>query len=210
MKITLLTATSSWLNKYHHSLTSQLEKRGHEVRLIHSKKDLEQGDVLFMLSCFELINSAHLALHRNNIVIHESLLPQGKGWSPASWQILENQNTIHLSLFEAVEALDAGDIYFTDKLELNGSELADEWREKLAELKIMMCLRYIDEYNHLTASPQSGEESFYPRRRPSDCQLDIDQSIREQFNLLRIVDNDHYPAFFEMQGERYVIKITKA
>ena len=49
-----------------------------------------------------------LALHKNNLVIHASDLPQGKGWSPMPWQIAEGRNDIVFTLFEAVAGVDAG------------------------------------------------------------------------------------------------------
>ena len=54
---------------------------------------------------------------------------------------------------------------------------------------------------------QTGEETFYKKRNSENSKLDIDKSIKEQFNLLRIVDNDSYPAFFEVDGNRYILKI---
>ena len=30
----------------------------------------------------------------------------------------------------------------------------------------------------------------------------------QQFNLLRVVDNERYPAFFELDGRRYTIQIS--
>ena len=53
----------------------------------------------------------------------------------------------------------------------------------------------------------SGEEIFYKKRESKDSKLDIDKTIKEQFNLLRIVNNENYPAFFELDGYRYVLKI---
>ena len=43
------------------------------------------------------------------------------------------------------------------------------------------------------------------------CQYspDISKSLDDQFNLLRTVDNNEYPAFFEINGRRYVIKIEE-
>jgi spore coat polysaccharide biosynthesis predicted glycosyltransferase SpsG len=35
-------------------------------------------------------------------------------------------------------------------------------------------------------------------------------SIAEQFDLLRVVDPEHYPAFFDYRGKRYIIKMEKA
>ena len=88
----------------------------------------------------------------------------------------------------------------------------DELRKVQAETSIEMCLRFVEEYPDIVVSgiEQSGESTYYPRRGPEDSRLDIDKSLREQFNMLRVVDNDRYPAFFETAGERYFLKIEKA
>ena len=39
--------------------------------------------------------------------------------------------------------------------------------------------------------------------------LDIDKTIRDQFQLLRIVDNEKYPAYFELNGCKYILRINK-
>jgi len=59
------------------------------------------------------------------------------------------------------------------------------------------------------AREQSGDESFYPRRRPDDSRLDPSRTLAEQFRLLRVVDNDRYPAFFEWRGSMYTLRIRK-
>ena len=37
----------------------------------------------------------------------------------------------------------------------------------------------------------------------------IKQIIKDQFNLLRIVDNSRYPAFFIHKNKKYVLKISR-
>jgi len=49
----------------------------------------------------------------------------------------------------------------------------------------------------------------YRRRRPADSRLDPDRTLAEQFELLRVVDNDRYPAFFEWRGRCYEVKINQ-
>ena len=66
-----------------------------------------------------------------------------------------------------------------------------------------------EEIQEAIDAAQEGAESFYKGRKPEDSQLDFNKTIAEQFNLLRVVDNDKYPAFFEHQGEKYFLKITK-
>lgn len=207
-KITILTDKTSWMNKYSLNLKELFEKRGHIVDLISSRDDIKKGDIAFLLSCFEIIPEKYLKLNKNNIVVHASRLPEGKGWSPASWQILEGKNEIPLTLFEAVNAVDAGKIYMQDEIKLEGTELIDEWQSKLGEKIIEMCFQYVENYPVL-GKEQIGESTFYPKRKPQDSRLDINKSIKEQFNLLRIVDNEKYPAYFEIAGKPFIVRIER-
>jgi len=145
------------------------------------------------------------------LVVHESDLPRGKGWSPLTWQILEGQNRIPITLLEAVYRVDSGDIYLQEWLEFEGHELLYELRHAQAQSTIRLCLQFVQQYPDIlqTSSPQTGEESFYPRRRTKDSQLDINRSLAEQFNLLRVVDHEQYPAFFEYCSNTFLLKIDQ-
>ena len=189
-----------------------LWERNHSVRWIYNPQDLAPGDVCLLLSCSRMLSPQQLSLHRHNLVVHESALPHGQGWSPMTWQILEGSNQIPVSLFEATDELDSGSIYLQRLIELNGTELVDQWRALQASTSIELCLEWIDRYNHVitNAKTQQGEGSYYRRRRPSDSKLDPQSSIADQFDLLRVVDNERYPAIFEMHGRSYELLIRPA
>ena len=138
-------------------------------------------------------------------MVHESALPRGQGWSPMTWQILESASTIPITLFEATAELDTGPIYMQQQIELQGHELVEEWRALQAQVTFELCLAWFDRYRVVAAAaqPQHGEASYYRRRRPADSQLDPERSLAEQFNLLRVVDHQRYPAFFDHRGRRY-------
>ena len=53
---------------------------------------------------------------------------------------------------------------------------------------------------------QKGKESFYSKRKAKNSELNIENSLINSFNLLRIVDNDRYPAFFYYKGQRKPLK----
>jgi methionyl-tRNA formyltransferase len=150
-----------------------------------------------------------MSLHKHNLVIHESDLPRGKGWSPLTWQVLEGKESIPITLFEASEKVDAGQIYLQENIKLDGCELVDDLRRKQGEATISVALKFVDNYATVTGKPQKGEETFYKRRGPSDSRLDLDKTIREQFNLLRVCDNERYPAYFEYGGKKYILKIFR-
>ena len=210
--ITLLSDRGSWLNAFLPKLVIGLWQRGHAVRWIHSPEELRPGDVCLLLSCSRLLKPEQLALHQHNLVVHASALPQGQGWSPMTWQILEGSTSVPLTLFEAVVDLDAGSIYRQLQIELEGHELAVDWRSLLAQATSELCLSWFDRYQEVVnaAQPQHGTSSYYRRRRPADSQLDPEISLAQQFNLLRVVDNSSYPAFFYWRNHRYDLLIRRS
>jgi methionyl-tRNA formyltransferase len=209
MKITILTDNpNSWILPYVDTLREKLIDN-HEVVHIFSQTEIQKGDILFLLSCENIIKKETLSLNKNNIVIHPSDLPKGRGWSPLAWQIIEGVNEIPISLFEAVESVDAGDIYIKDIIKLEGHDLNDEIKNIQGEKTINMAIRYVNLYPMAGLKQVDTDATYYKKRKDSDNKLDIEKSIKEQFNLLRIVDNEKYPAHFEIEGKKYFIKIYK-
>ena len=211
LRITIATSADSWIHPYVDQLKTSLEAAGHEVRRVTSAAELSEGDLCFLLGCGFLVSSERLALHRHNLVVHESALPEGRGWSPLTWQILEGKSEIPITLFEAAEAVDAGPIYLQTTMRFSGHELVEELREVQGSSTVELCERFVAEFPEIVeqARPQAGEASMYARRGPEDSRLDPEVSLRDQFNLLRVVDNERYPAFFELDGRRYILQITR-
>ena len=205
MKIAVLTTPNQWFETKVYELVKELN-----CALYFNHQNVVGYDIVFILSYHLIIPEDILQKNKHNIVIHASDLPQGKGWAPLFWQVLEGKNEIVFSMFEAGNGIDNGDIYMKKTLKLSGYELNEELREKQANLTIEMCKDFIKNYDkYKNPTPQKGEETFYKKRTSIDSELDINKTIKEQFNLLRIVNNEEYPAFFEMNGYKYKIKIEK-
>ena len=207
MKIAILTSPNQWFVPYAKQLQGQIN---HASIFFEHESISENFDIVFILSYHKIIDTQYLEKHKHNIVIHASALPQGKGWAPMFWQILEGKGDIPFTMFEVSSSVDDGDIYKQKILHLNGYELNAELRNKQAEFIMQMCLEFIEHYDlYKTPHMQTGESTFYAKRSAKDSELDIDKTIHDQFNLLRIVDNESYPAFFEIDGNRYTLKIER-
>lgn len=193
----------------HTDLLIKKLKPQHNARLIYRSEDIKSGDILFILSYYKLVPKNLLGLNKRNIVIHASKLPEGKGWSPATWQILEGKNKIPLTLFEAIDKVDAGQIYFQQELALDGTELIEEWQNKMGQKIAEMTERFINIYPNVKGTAQSGPGSYFPKRTSENSEVDINKTIKEQFNLFRVVDNEKYPAFFKYRGKKYTLKISE-
>lgn len=198
---------NSWMVPYANKLMDHvISKFGFTVSLLFTHDKVVKGDILFLLSCEKIFKKLHYNKH--NLVVHESDLPKGKGWSPVTWQVLESKNKIPVTLFEANDKVDSGVIYGQNFIELNGNELLPEIKKLQGERTIELVLSYLENYP-VIGKEQIGNESFYSRRTSVDSELDINKTIKEQFNLLRVCDNERYPAFFTIGNQKYTLKIHK-
>jgi methionyl-tRNA formyltransferase len=209
-KIVVLSDSTSWINSTVEVLAADWKQLGHEVFWFHDLQELPPANFCFCLSFSKILKKEIRDRFDHTLVVHASDLPSGKGWSPLTWQILDGKNQIPVSLFEADDSVDSGSIYARRLIDFQGYELIDSLRKKLGDTTYELCSCFVAEYPRSSSQPkmQKGTESFYSRRGPKDSQLDVNKTIAEQFNLLRIVDNQAYPAFFEWKGRRFVLTIT--
>jgi methionyl-tRNA formyltransferase len=188
-------------------------RRYGESEELRSAEDIPTGnDIAYLLSCERKVAGPLLARSRHTVVAHASDLPTGRGWSPLAWQVLDGQNVIPITLFEAVDEIDAGPIYLKDSVHFQSGELLPEMQAALGSKIIEMCLRFAEavDISATNPEPQIGQASHYQRRTPEDSRIDPNRTIADQFDLLRVVDNERYPAFFEHRGRRYILRIEPA
>ncbi len=175
----------------------------------YEEKDIKNYDVVFVLGYTRILKKDFLKINSQVLIVHESNLPNGKGFSPIQWQILEGKNKIIFSLIEADEEVDSGDIIDQISLNLDGTELYEEIRFKQAKLTFRLIEKFIINYPNFTKRKQIGKSTFYRKRNNLDSELDINSSIKELFPLLRIVNNKDWPGFFKIKGTKYILKIYK-
>ncbi len=187
-----------------------LFSKDHDVQLVDSKKLLSGGDLLFLISCNEIIDKDIRAKYRSTLVIHASDLPKGRGWSPHIWQILEGKSTIVVTLLEAEDAVDSGAVWAKKSFDLEGHELWDEINERLFAVELQLMDIAVECFSTVKPVTQEKlEPSYYPKRRPEDSRIDLNRSVAEQFELLRVCDPERFPAFFEYRGHKYKIILQK-
>lgn len=205
----ILVDNDSWILPFAHLLKQALEALNFQCNLARHHEQLSGGDVLFLLGCTQITPKLVLSKYHRALVVHESDLPHGKGFAPMTWQILEGKNVIPFSLIEADDKVDSGALYLQKHIELDGTELCDEIRKLQGQTTIAICLDYAEQPSEPLPQEQTGVESFYPRRTPKDSELDVEQTIAQQFEQLRVADNQAYPAFFHYRGVKYQLAITK-
>ena len=91
----------------------------------------------------------------------------------------------------------------------NQTKEINEIRKKQSSTYLRMINSFLNKYPKVSFRKQKGKGNFVSRRKPKDSVLNINKSIKDQFNNLRISDNDLYPSFFYYRKNKYLLKISK-
>ena len=211
MKVAVLCSDESHpINTYLVRWASECRQK-YSISILHSSEDLEGGDFLFLVSCSEIVSTELRAKYRYSLVLHASDLPQGRGWSPHVWAVLAGSEVITLSLLEAAAKVDEGRIWIKKDIAISKAALWDEINHLIFEAEIELINRAIDECEMIHPYEQDDMDmtTYYRKRTPLDSKIDPEKSIVEQFNLIRICDPNRYPAWFEIDKQKYKLILQR-
>ena len=188
----------------------EVRRARNPVELCLEVSQCRGGDILFLIACHHIVPAQVRDRYRLTVVIHASDLPEGRGWSPLVWQVLEDRRRIAVTAVEAEDKVDSGRIWAQRWIELEGHELFDEINGLLFDAQFEMMDELMEGLDQITPREQDDRKaSYYRRRTPEDSRLDPSRSLADQFDLLRISDPDRYPAFLDYRGRRYRLRLEK-
>ena len=179
---------------------------GIKAKLLFDENELSEGDLLFLISFHKILKQRDVANYCHSLLLHASDLPDGRGWSPYIWRLVEGKNTVTVSILEVSFPVDSGRIL--EKLVINIPEtaLCSEINQLVFSAELSLIENAISAYPDLLFYKQrkvSNNDKIWPRRTVQDSEIDPNKSIAEQFNLLRVCDPKRYPAFFYHKGRRF-------
>lgn len=211
MKVTLLCSDNKHPVYPYLRAWREANKDKYKISLISDLDKLqERGDILFLVSCTEIINAEKRKMFKHALVLHASDLPKGRGWSPHIWDIVSGKNELMVSLINAEDNVDTGDIWKKISIKLKGTELYDEINKLLFEAEVKLiswaCANIL---KSKPKSQESGDFNYYRKRTPEDSELDINKSIKDQFNLLRVCDPNRFPAFIKLDDQKFKVILEK-
>ena len=198
------------INPYLRNLKACFE-HNHSISIVRSADELSHGELLFLVSCNEIVSEYVLKKFKHAMVLHASDLPEGRGWSPHVWKIIGGAQQITMSLLEAAAEVDSGQVYKKIDVDIPKSALWEEINDLLFNAEIQLIEFAIENFANLKKYPQRSdiEATYYRKRSPADSEIDPYKSISEQFNLIRVCDPKRYPAVFHYQGETYKLVLEK-
>ncbi|NHR06924.1 UDP-glucuronic acid dehydrogenase [Chromobacterium haemolyticum] len=183
----------------------------HQVELVRKKSELSGGDILFLISCGEIVSARDRKAYTSSLVLHASDLPRGRGWSPHIWELLAGADGIVMSLLEAEDKVDSGRIWSKRWVPIPKTALWHEINDLVFSAEMELMDFALTSFGNICPQQQpiDVEATYFRLRTWQDSQVDPNKSIIEQFDQIRVCDPNRFPAFFELRGQRYALKLEK-
>ena len=196
---------NNWLSKYFQDF--KVNENKFIKKIFYSPKKIINYDLVFVLGYTKKLNKVFLNKNKLNLLIHESDLPYGRGMSPIQWQILKGVNLIKVKLIEVADKLDSGDIFESGLIKLNGTELYNDIRKKQANETINLIKKFLKKFPKYKRTKQVGKPLYFKERNKNHSELNLNKTLKQNFNLMRISNNKEWPAFFYYKKKKFIIKI---
>ena len=186
---------------------SSVVKDRAEVIIVRTVAETAGGDLLFLVSCHEIVEADVRRRYRHALVLHASALPECRGMSPHVWQILQGRTELTMSLLTAEDKVDSGAIWRQVRFEVPRTAVFEEINSSLFSAEMDLMTWAIDHCDEVQPRPQSGNPTYCRRRTPADSEIDPSKSLADSFDAIRVADPHRYPAYFTLQGRKFRISI---
>ena len=173
------------------------------VELISNKL---QPDIAFVVGCRILIPKEIYQIPlQGTLAIHDSLLPQYRGFAPLNWAILNGENYTGVTLFYLNELMDGGDIVAQKRININSNDTAPMVYEQICQATVDIILEtYLSFYHQqVTRIKQNyAQGSFTCSRTPQDGLINWSQSTITVYNQIRALTYPYPGAFTFYKGKK--------
>lgn len=144
--------------------------------------------------------------------LHGSLLPKYRGRVPVNWAVLHGETETGATLHVMAEKPDAGAIVAQTAVPILPDDTAFDVFNKLtvaAEQTLWYALPGLLDGSARLQANELAQGSYFGGRKPEDGRINWQQTAQQVYNLHRAVAPPYPGAFFEQNGQRFVIVKAK-
>lgn len=172
-------------------------------------RDEWRADTAFVVGCRVLIpQSIFSVLPKEMYAVHDSLVPEYRGFAPLNWAILNGETQTGVTLFSMAELMDGGDIVLQESVPIGAHDTAPQVYAGVCDATVNAILKAHDllKEGTLTRTPQDySVGSFTASRTPSDGLLDWAWSTERIYNMVRALAYPYAGAFTYYKNQKLMI-----
>lgn len=202
----------------YHLKISALAKE-HAIPLFHSTeikpteyaRILQQTkpDIAFAIGWRYLISKeAYSIPPKGTLILHDSLLPQYRGFAPLNWAIINDEKKTGVTLFYIADGVDSGPIVDQLATEISRSDTASTLLEKMTGLYVDIICKNLPALAAGNANRIEQDESkatYTCKRTPDDGEINWQQPAKQIHNLIRGLSHPFPGAYTSLNGRGVII-----
>lgn len=195
------------------SLVSCIQSLGCQTEIIDKPEKVRpEADICLGSGVHYIIKKEYLHVPRLGIWgFHESALPKGRGCAPIQWAVLDQEPQLTVSFFQMKEEVDSGPLLGQASFPILKTDLLEDIRTKAMKVIDDLLRKHLMPFlrGELKPFSQQGVPTKYRKRNTLDSKLDMSKPLAQLWDLIRVCDNESYPAWFEMDGQKFILKRFK-
>ena len=168
-----------------------------------------EADIAIIVGCRILLRKeVYEAPRRGSLAVHDSLLPEYRGFAPLNWSIINGEDHTGVTLFQVSESMDGGDIVAQRRVPIRSHDTAPEVYERVCQATVDMILETYPSLVNGTAIslPQSlTAGSLACSRTPLDGMIEWTMSTKAIYDLVRGLAYPYPGAYTVFNGKKLTI-----
>ncbi len=165
---------------------------------------------LILMACWRYLVPASVfqCARLGAYVFHDSLLPKYRGFAPTVWAIRNGEKELGVTLFQAVEDVDAGDIVDQRPVAIGACDSVADVMKRVTRTYLDIVR---DNFSSLLSGnvekrPQNHEEATYTCKwTPEDGLIDWNDTSQAVFNLIRATSKPYPGAFTYLNNRKLTV-----
>lgn len=144
---------------------------------------------------------------KKTVAVHESLLPQYRGFAPINWAIINGETQTGVTLFFLDDGVDTGNIIDQIKIPIGKNETALETYQKTKKFSIDILLKNLDDLKTDKVNSKKQNDhlaSYCCTRTPEDGMINWHWDSLKIYNTIRAL-SDPYPGAFSLYRNKKII-----
>jgi methionyl-tRNA formyltransferase len=166
-------------------------------------------DIAFIVGCrLRLPREIYTAPPAGTLAVHDSCLPQYRGFAPLNWAILNGADHTGVTLFYVTEQVDAGDIVAQQRVPIGPDDTVSEVYERVcaATASLLRETYPLLAEGRAPRRPQDEAQATYTCPRvPDDGLIDWTAGTRAIYNQIRALTHPYPGAFTYLDVRRLTI-----
>lgn len=166
-------------------------------------------DIAFVIGCRILIpKEIYQVPPLGTLAVHDSLLPDYRGFAPTNWAILNGERVTGVTFFYLTDLMDGGDIVAQKRVPIGPDDTAPTVYESVCQATIDLIMETYPFLSQGTASrikQDYSKGSFTCARTPRDGLIDWSKATKAIYDQVRGLTAPYPGAFTYYKGKRLTV-----